>query len=216
MRNKNVIQMSLTILFLISILFSLVGTNPANAQDDANPDTATIAGTLQSELGCSGDWMPGCEVTNLAYDANSDVWKGTFNVTPGNDQDKSGPRYKVALNGSWDVNYGKNASQGGADIPLVVDAPIDVSFYFDNKSHLVTDDYNTPIIVATGNFQTQLGCSADEDPACLRAWLQDPEGDGNFAFATKAIKAGEYTVSLKHQPENGDQQHRPGDLQGGK
>ena len=80
--------------------------------------------------------MPGCELTSLTYDANSDVWKGTFNVTPGNDADKKGPRYKVALNGSWDVNYGKNASQGGSDIPLVVDSPIDVSFYFDNKSHL--------------------------------------------------------------------------------
>ena len=166
------------------------------AQDTANPDTATIAGTMQSELGCSGDWMPGCEVTNLTYDANSDVWKGTFNVTPGNDQDKSGPRYKVALNGSWDVNYGKNASQGGADIPLVVDAPIDVTFYFDNKSHFVSDDYNTPVIVAVGNFQTQLGCSADDDPTCLRAWLEDPEGDGNYAFTTKALKAGDYSVSL--------------------
>jgi len=26
-----------------------------------------------------------------------------------NDQDKKGPRYKVALNGSWDENYGQNA-----------------------------------------------------------------------------------------------------------
>jgi pullulanase len=196
MRKNNSIHLSLTIVFLISILFSLVGISPALAQDTANPDTATIAGTIQSELGCSGDWMPGCEVTYLTYDANSDVWKGTFNVTPGNDQDKSGPRYKVALNGSWDLNYGKNASQGGADIPLVVDTPIDVSFYFDNKSHFVSDDYNTPVIVAVGNFQIQLGCSADDDPACLRSWLQDPEGDGNYAFTTKALKAGEYSVSL--------------------
>ncbi len=151
---------------------------------------------MQSELGCSGDWMPGCELTNLVYDANSDVWKGTFEDTPGNDQDKKGPRYKAALNGSWDVNYGKNASQGGADIPLVVEAPMDVSFYYDNKSHFVTDDYTTPVVVAVGNFQTQLGCSADGDPSCLRSWLQDPEGDGNYAFTTKELNAGEYTVSL--------------------
>jgi pullulanase len=196
MRKKNLFQRSLTILFLIGTVFSPVGSSLVRAQDNSIPDTATIAGTMQSELGCSADWMPGCELTNLKYDANSDVWKGTFNVTPGNDQDKKGPRYKVALNGTWDLNYGKNASQGGADIPLVVDAPINVTFYYDNKSHLITDDYNTPIVVAVGNFQTQLGCSADDDPTCLRSWLQDPEGDGNYTFITKALKAGEYSVSL--------------------
>ncbi|NJD59719.1 MAG: hypothetical protein FIA98_10010, partial [Anaerolineae bacterium] len=141
MHRKTIFHWVLSIGFIIGMLVSTAGTLPVLAQDNATPDTATIAGTMQSELGCSGDWMPGCEVTNLTYDANSDVWKGIFNVTPGNDQDKNGPRYKVALNGTWDWNYGKNASRGGTDIPLVVDAPIEVSFYYDNKTHLVADDY---------------------------------------------------------------------------
>ena len=196
MREQNLVRVCLTIVLLIGSLFSSIGTSLVLAQDETAPDTATIAGTMQSELGCSGDWMPGCEVTDLTYDANSDIWKGTFNITPGNDQDKMGPRYKVALNGSWDWNYGKNASQGGADIPLVVDAPIDVSFYYDNKTHNITDDYNTPIIVALGDFQTQLGCSANDDPTCLRAWLQDPDGSGNYGFVTTALKAGDFSVSL--------------------
>jgi pullulanase len=196
MYHKKLFQWCLTILVLCGTLISPIWNSPVRALDDSAPNSVTIAGTMQSELGCSGDWMPGCAATDLTYDSNSDVWKGTFNVTPGNDQDKKGPRYKVALNGNWDVNYGLHASQGGADIPLVVDAPIDVSFYYDNKSHLVSDDYNTPIIVALGNFQTQLGCSANDDPACLRSWLEDPEGDGNYAFVTSALKAGEYSVSL--------------------
>ncbi|PWB51614.1 MAG: DUF3372 domain-containing protein [Anaerolineales bacterium] len=196
MHRKTIFHWVLSIGFIIGMLVSTAGTLPVLAQDNATPDTATIAGTMQSELGCSGDWMPGCEVTNLTYDANSDVWKGIFNVTPGNDQDKNGPRYKVALNGTWDWNYGKNASRGGTDIPLVVDAPIEVSFYYDNKTHLVADDYNIPIIVAVGNFQTQLGCSQNDDLNCLRAWLEDPEGDGSYAFVTKSLKAGNYSVSL--------------------
>jgi pullulanase len=196
MHNKKLFQWCLTIFALCGALTSPIDINRVHAQDNPAPDTVTIAGTLQSELGCSGDWMPSCTATDLVYDANSDVWKGTFNVTPGNDQDKKGPRYKVALNRSWDVNYGMNASQGGKDIPLIVDAPIDVSFYYDNKSHLVSDDYNTPLIVAVGNFQTQLGCSANDAPACLRSWLEDPEGDGNYAFVTNALKAGDYSVSL--------------------
>ena len=30
----------------------------------------------------------------------------------------------------------------------------------------------------------------------MRAWLQDPDGDGSYAFTTKALKAGTYSVSL--------------------
>jgi pullulanase len=196
MRENNLSRVCLILMLLIGSVLSSIGAGTVLAQDETVPDTATIAGTMQSELGCSGDWMPGCEVTNLTYDVNSDVWKGTFNITPGNDQDKMGPRYKVALNGSWDWNYGKNASQGGADIPLVVEAPIEVTFYYDNKTHNITDDYNTPVIIAAGDFQTQLGCSADNDPACLRAWLQDPDGSGNYGFVTKALKAGDYSITL--------------------
>jgi pullulanase len=196
MRGKNLLRLCLSLMILMCSIFASIGAELVFAQDEAIPDSATIAGTMQSELGCSADWMPGCEVTNLIYDANSDIWKGTFNVTRGNDQDKMGSRYKVALNGSWDLNYGKNASQGGADIPLLVEAPIDVTFYYDNKTHNITDDYNTPIIVGVGDFQTQLGCSANDDPTCLRAWLQDPDGSGNYGFVTRVLKAGDYSITL--------------------
>ncbi len=177
MRQRRLFQVVLSLLVLTGLVFP-ISIRPALAQDTAQPETVTIAGTLQSELGCSGDWMPGCEITNLTYDENSAVWKGTFEVTPGNDQDKKGPRYKAALNGTWDENYGKNAARGGADIPLVVDAPIQVTFYYDNTSHVITEDYNTPLVVAVGDFQTQLGCSQDNDPLCLRGWLQDTEATG--------------------------------------
>ncbi|MBA4384711.1 MAG: DUF3372 domain-containing protein [Anaerolinea sp.] len=189
------------ILIPVILIFLCVNLFPGpiksvSAQDVAQPDTATIAGTMQSELGCSGDWMPGCITTNLVFDPNSNIWKATFDVTPGNDQDKKGPRYKVALNGSWDENYGKSASKGGTDIPLVVDQQTKVTFYYDHLTHLIADDYNTPIPVVIGDFQNQLGCENNNDPECIRSWLQDPEGDGNFAFVTKALKAGTYSVSL--------------------
>ncbi len=140
--------------------------------------------------------MPDCTKTALTYDAEDDVWQGAFQVTPNNDQDKKGPRYKVALNGTWDVNYGQKATAGGADIPLVVDKPTLVKFYFDNKTHWATDNFNTPIVVAMGDFQTQLGCKKNNDAGCLRSWLEDPEGSGTFAFVTRSIKKGTYNVAL--------------------
>ncbi len=182
-----------TLALLFSALVPLAA--PASAQSAAPaPQSVAIAGTLQSELGCAGDWMPACDKTFLTYDAEDDVWQGTFNVGPGDDQDKKGPRYKAALNGGWDENYGLKAQRGGADIPLVVPAARPVKFYYDHKTHWVTDNINTVIATVAGSFQTQLGCKKDNDPGCLRTWLEDPEGSGTYSFSTTALQPGTYTA----------------------
>ena len=56
--------------------------------------------------------------------------------------------YKVAIDGSWDENYGAGGAPGGADIPLVLDAPQDVTFYYDHPTHWVTSDAEGPIVTA--------------------------------------------------------------------
>src|SRR5919109_1494016 len=170
--------------------FSPFSTSLSFAQDDLNPESVNIPGTHQDELGCSGEWQSDCENTILTYDEEDDVWQGTYEIQPGNDDDKSGPRYKAALNGSWSENYGQNAAPGGADIRLVVDAPTEVKFYYDHKTHWITDNFNSPIVVAMGSFQTQLGCLEDNDPTCLRSWLQDPDGDGIYGLLTGGLEAG--------------------------
>jgi GH15 family glucan-1,4-alpha-glucosidase len=48
------------------------------------------------------------------------------------------------------------------------------------------------IAVAAGSFQSELGCSGDWDPSCLRSWLEDPDGDGTYSFVTTALPAGTY------------------------
>ena len=47
------------------------------------PTSVTIAGSLQSELGCAGDWDPGCAATHLEYDAADGVWQKAFPVPAG-------------------------------------------------------------------------------------------------------------------------------------
>lgn len=174
----------------------LLPFSSAQAQDSANPETVVIPGTLQSELGCPADWLPDCENTALVYDAEDDVWQGTFLVEPGNDQDQKGPRYKAALNGGWGENYGLNATPGGADIPLALEQAAQVKFYYDHKSHWVADSFNTIIAVAIGDFQQALGCGNNDDPTCLRSWLQDPDGDGLFTFSTRQLAVGTYSVAV--------------------
>ena len=75
-----------------------------------DPTSVTVAGSLQSELGCTGDWQSDCATTHLAYDVSDDVWQGTWTVPAGSYE------YKAALNDSWDENYGVHATPGGANI----------------------------------------------------------------------------------------------------
>ena len=121
----------------------------------------------------------------LTYDSDDDVYQRTF-TPPAGDYE-----YKVALNNSWAENYGRNAQRDGPNIPLAADGGA-IKFYYDHKSHWITDNENSVIAVAPGSFQSELGCSGDWDPGCLRSWLQDPDGDGIYTFETTALPAGNY------------------------
>jgi len=204
---------------LTSLLFTvwLASLFPApiiHADHTPPPETVTIPGTLQSELGCSGDWQPECDKTFLTYDPEDDVWQGEFNIQPNDDQDKNGPRYKAALNKSWGENYGAKAALNGPDIPLVVTQPTLVKFYYDHKTHWVTDNFNQVIAVALGTFQSELGCQTDNDPGCLRSWLQDPEGTSILSFVTTAIPPGDYEVNVAIN-ESTDETYGEGGAPGG-
>ena len=165
-------------------IFALLSATSLLAQT-----SVTIAGSLQSELGCPGDWDPGCAATHLAYDAGDDVWQRAFAVPAGSWE------YKAALNDSWDVNYGKNARPGGDNIPLNLGAPTSVKFYYDNKTHWITDSVNSLIATVPGSFQSEIGCPGDWDPGCLQSWLQDPAGTGTYTF-TRTIPVGDYEAKV--------------------
>ena len=192
---KNILHIFVICAILVSAFSSLMA-QPVSAQTSSNPDMVNIPGTHQDESGCPAEWNPSCENTKLVLDIEDDVWQGTFEIQPNNDGDKKGARYKAALNGGWGENYGVNASAGGADIPLLVTEPTQVKFYYDHKTHWIADSFNKPIIVAMGGFQTQIGCVKDNDAGCLRAWLQDPDGDSVYGVTTSPLKAGTYNVTF--------------------
>ena len=162
----------------------------APAADTPAPSAVTVVGSLQSELGCPGDWQPDCAATGLAFDPDDRVWQATFDVPAGTWE------YKAALNGSWDENYGAGAARNGPNIPLALGAPTAVKLYYDHETHWIADSVNSVIAVAPGSFQSELGCPGDWDPTCLRSWLQDPDGDGIYTFATSLLPAGAYEVKV--------------------
>ena len=71
-----------------------------------------------------------------------------------------------------------------------------MGFYYDHRTHWVTNTELDPILVATGDFQSEMGCPTDGDATCMRSWLQDPDRDGTYSFTTIDIPAGSYTVSI--------------------
>lgn len=93
----------------------------------------TVAGNVQSELGCPGDWDPACNVSDLTFDTSDGLWKGTWTVPAGDYE------WKVAVNDSWDVNYGAGGAAGGGNIPLSVPAGgAQVTFVWDQITHIPT------------------------------------------------------------------------------
>ena len=169
----------LSVLLLIAVVPAI-----ATADHTADPTTVTIAGSLQDELGCPGDWQPDCANTHLTYDADDDVWQGTFTIPAGSWE------YKAALNDTWDESYPTD------NIALDLAAETDVKFYYSHNSHWVTDDVNSTIATAAGDFQSEIGCPGDWQPDCLRSWLQDPDGDGVYEYATDQIPAGGYEFKI--------------------
>ena len=55
-------------LWLIALVVALGLATVALADHTPDPDAVTVAGSLQSELGCPGDWQPDCAATHLAFD----------------------------------------------------------------------------------------------------------------------------------------------------
>ena len=163
---------------------------PSVTTSAADPLSVTLVGSLQSELGCGGDWQADCATTHLGYDAGDDVWQGTFPVPAGSCE------YKAAINDSFDENYGLHAQQNGPNIPLNLASGGSVKFYYDPKSHWITDNRTLVIAVAPGSFQSELGCPGDWDPGCLRPGSQDPDGDGIYSFETTALPAGSYASKV--------------------
>ncbi len=180
----------------------------APASHTPPPTVVAVAGSLQSELGCPGDWDPGCAATQLAYDAADEVWQRSFTVPAGSWE------YKAPLNGGWDENYGANATPGGANIALTLPAERSVKFYYDHESHWITDSVTSTIAVAPGSFQSELGCPGDWDPSCLRSWLQDPDGNGTYTFSTTSLPAGSYEGKVAIN-EGWDENYGAGGVPGG-
>jgi hypothetical protein len=154
----------------------------------AAPISVNVTGSLQNEAGCGGDFQPDCTLTNLVYDATDDVWQRALALPAASYQ------YIATLNGTFDTQYGSGGIAGGTAVVLNLLSSTTVKFYYDDKTHWVTDNVSSVIAVLAGSFQSEVGCGGDFDPECLRSWLQDVDGDGIYTYSTAALPVGSYST----------------------
>lgn len=159
---------------------------------DPGDVVVTVPGSHNAAMGCTADWEPGCEEARLTS-TNGLVYSGSFTIPPGSYE------YKVAVGGSWDENYGAGGAPGGANITYTVTgAPQQVTFVYDATTHQVTSSAQGPLVTLPGSYQSEAGCAADWDPACLATALVDGDGDGTAALTVPDLPAGTYELKAAH------------------
>jgi len=203
----------LLVVAVVAVLFGALPawTGPAQAAPvtpSAAPTSVTLIGALQSELGCGGDWLPDCAATHLTRSTSAPIWVRSFALPAGSYD------YKVAINDSWDETWGWGGIQGGAQITVNLPVAATVRFYFDERTHQISDSVNDVIATAAGDFQSQLGCPGDFKPDCLASLLADPDNDGTSTFVTTALPAGSYSTVVAMN-ENFDVTYGAGGVKGG-
>ncbi|WP_255769295.1 alpha-amylase family glycosyl hydrolase [Pseudarthrobacter sulfonivorans] len=152
------------------------------------PDSVTVAGTFNTELGCPADWDPGCPQASLVYDPADSIWRLSAELPPGQYE------FKAALNGNWTVNYGADGALNGNNIVLNHPGGT-VTFRYDHRTHLTSTVYASqqPQAVAiAGSLNSELGCASDWEPACDQAQLTLDPASQVWKLAVTALPAGTY------------------------
>lgn len=92
-----------------------------------------LPGSYQDQAGCGAAWDPACEATAMTL-GDDGLYRITIQMPAGDWE------FKVALDGSWDVNYGSDGALNGPNYTLSVAAAGPLTFIYDPATHLVTTE----------------------------------------------------------------------------
>ncbi|MDQ0076540.1 alpha-amylase family glycosyl hydrolase [Arthrobacter oryzae] len=153
------------------------------------PDSVTVAGSLNSELGCPGDWQPACASAFMSLDPADKVWRLTVPELP-----RGTYEFKAAINGGWGENYGAGGAFNGQNIALEHPGGA-VTFRYDHTTHLLSPVYASQqpgAVAAAGSMNSELGCPEDWLPACDKAQLVLDPADLVWKLSVPDLPAGTY------------------------
>ncbi|AKU26420.1 amylopullulanase [Geobacillus sp. LC300] len=164
----------------------------------SQPRTITLVGTLQDELGHTAEWDPSATATVMHHEGD-----GLYTLTgalPAGTYE-----YKIAVNGSWDENYGAGGRNGG-NLTLTLNEPTKVTFYYHDRTHAIADStWYAPIPKEkqprlVGTVLPAIGHETDNNgwtPATSTAFLKDDDFDSVYALTAQVPKGSyEYKIVL--------------------
>ena len=124
-------------------------------------------GSFVTAAGLGGNWDPSNGNVS-ASDSNQDnVWTLTTDSLPAGDF-----AFKVAINNSWDENYGLDGVSAGENINFTVETDNQpITFYYDPRDNYVTNSAREEIIVIAGDMMSEIG-GADWAPDNLVGWMK--------------------------------------------
>jgi maltose-binding protein MalE len=97
----------------------------------ATAGMVNVPGSYQAAAGCEADWDPACEVTALT-EGDDGLYTGSHEIPAGDYE------AKVALDGTWTVNYGVDGVADGDNYTFSLDADGTVSFSYDPATNILT------------------------------------------------------------------------------
>ncbi|WP_257453531.1 pullulanase-type alpha-1,6-glucosidase [Archangium lipolyticum] len=175
------------------LALGLVGLLSSGTALAAEPASVSLVGSVKDALSCTaGDTA--CTEARLSFNEEDQLWQGTF---PLKASTSSPWKFRAAADeGAGSVStYGRGAVLDGPEIDLTLGADAPVKFYYDSKTHWITSNKTSIIATVAGSFQSELGCSGDWAPSCLRSWMQDIDGDGIYTFSAN-LPAGAYAFKV--------------------
>ena len=107
-------------------------------------------GSFQSELGCPGDWMPDCLDSQLiGPDADGVYSFSTAMIPPGCYESK------IALDLSWNVNYGVDGTENGSNLSwCVAESGAVVTFTWNSITNVPTVAVESPVSAESSSWGT--------------------------------------------------------------
>lgn len=124
--------------------------NPSTkiVSSSAEGPIVTLPGSLQSEIGCPGDWQPDCLAT-LAQDGDKDgVYEFATSALPSGSYE-----VKVTHGLSWDENYGVNGVRGGANYSFSASEGKEVRFLYTLATNALEIVVTDPPLAGVGTHQ---------------------------------------------------------------
>lgn len=101
-----------------------------------------VPGSYQTQVGCAADWDPACLQTEMTKVDDTHWRSGPFSLNAGDYE------CKVALDGSWTLNYGVGGVQDGDNYQFTLPSAARVAFSYDGQTHVLTIEQLPPYRVA--------------------------------------------------------------------